>query len=383
MEKLKLIQACELIMGQAPHSKSYNNEGLGKVFYRVSDFGEKFPISSTYTTNPLVFGKEGDIFLCIVGATCGKVNYGKNGAITRSIAALRPHKLLNQDFLYYFLTKIYNKLNRVSAGAAQPILNKTILSSIEIPIPALKEQKRIVKKIDESFEKIDKAIENTKKNIENVQEFYQSAIFYEFKVLNSDHIKWEKICEFIRGPFGGSLKKSMFVNFGYAIYEQKQAIHNDYESFRYFINEKKFNEMKRFEVEPGDLLMSCSGTLGRVSEVPKNAPKGIINQALLKLRTKKDKIYNNFLIYYIRSKIFQDMIFKYSEGAAQINVPSVKILKEIYIPCPALIEQEKILMKLDKLSDHTKKLESTYNQKLLDLEELKKSILDKAFKGEL
>ena len=91
------------------------------------------------------------------------------------------------------------------------------------------------------------------------------------------------ICEFVRGPFGGSLKKSCFVENGFSVYEQQHAIKNQCVDFRYFIDEKKFNDMSRFSVSPGDILMSCSGTIGRTTIVPLNAPKGIINQALLKI----------------------------------------------------------------------------------------------------
>lgn len=69
------------------------------------------------------------------------------------------------------------------------------------------------------------------------------------------------------------------------VYEQSHAIYAQFDNFRYFINEVKFNEMKRFEVYPNDIIMSCSGTMGKVAIVPSNAPKGIINQALLKLST--------------------------------------------------------------------------------------------------
>ena len=94
------------------------------------------------------------------------------------------------------------------------------------------------------------------------------------------------VCDFVRGPFGGSLKKSCFVESGYAVYEQ-HAIYDQFTDVRYFIDEAKFNEMKRFELKPNDLIMSCSGTMGKVAIVPQNIEKGIINQALLKLTPKK------------------------------------------------------------------------------------------------
>jgi type I restriction enzyme S subunit len=154
------------------------------------------------------------------------------------------------------------------------------------------------------------------------------------------------MCSFVRGPFGGSLKKSTFVSNGYAVYEQQHAIYNQFEDIRYFVNKTKFKEMQRFEIRGGDLIMSCSGTMGRVAIVPMNAKPGIINQALLKL-TPGTTIVNTFLKHWMESEAFQDAIKEYSGGAAIQNVASVKILKEIKIPLPSIQEQRRIVAILE------------------------------------
>src|SRR5690606_1701624 len=134
------------------------------------------------------------------------------------------------------------------------------------------------------------------------------------------------VCEFVRGPFGGSLKKSVFKKSGYAVYEQQHAIYNQFSEIRYFIDEKKFNEMKRFELKPNDLIMSCSGTMGKVAKVPKNISQGIINQALLKL-TCKSTLDIDYLKLWMDSSQFIEELEKKTVGAAIKNVASVKILK--------------------------------------------------------
>ena len=88
---------------------------------------------------------------------------------------------------------------------------------------------------------------------------------------------------FKRGPFGGSLTKSMFVPEGYKVYEQKHAINNNFDMGTYYIDEKKFKEMSSFKVKQGDFIISCSGTIGKIAEIPADAKEGIINQALLKI----------------------------------------------------------------------------------------------------
>jgi type I restriction enzyme S subunit len=163
-------------------------------------------------------------------------------------------------------------------------------------------------------------------------------------------VKLGDVCTFVRGPFGGSLKKSMFVSSGYAVYEQQHAIHNQFEDIRYFVNKKQFQEMQRFEIQGGDLIMSCSGTMGRVAIVPKNVRRGIINQALLKL-TPAANILNTFLQFWMESEAFQDAIKEYSGGAAIQNVASVKILKEIKVPLPSVQEQKRIVAILDQASE--------------------------------
>jgi len=159
--------------------------------------------------------------------------------------------------------------------------------------------------------------------------------------------KLGNICEFVRGPFGGSLKKSVFVEDGYAVYEQQHAIYNQFEDIRYFIDKTKYQEMRRFELRPNDIIMSCSGTMGKVAITPANIKPGIINQALLKL-TPSSAISSVFLKYWMGSDEFQNSIQEQSGGAAIQNVTSVSILKEIQISLPPLPEQQRIVGILDE-----------------------------------
>lgn len=182
-----------------------------------------------------------------------------------------------------------------------------------------------------------------------------------------------EVCDFVRGPFGGSLKKNCFVEKGYAVYEQQNAIYNRYE-FRYFIDANKFCEMSRFKVNSGDLIMSCSGTMGKISIVPNSAPEGIINQALLKLTIKKE-IINTYLKCYIESETFQDTLKKLAQGVAVENVASVKILKQIPIPIPPIKEQEEIVEKLDKGFELIDSLKETAKKNLDNAKELFQSVL--------
>ena len=199
---------------------------------------------------------------------------------------------------------------------------------------------------------------------------------------------WKKeklgdVCEFVRGPFGGSLKKNIFKEDGFAVYEQQHAIYDQFNKIRYFIDEVKFNEMKRFELNSGDLIMSCSGTMGKIAIVPDKIKRGIINQALLKL-SPSSKVSTVFLKLWMQSENFQESLEKHSKGAAIKNVASVAILKKIEIPLPPLPEQQHIVVILDEVFGAIAKAKANAEQNLKNVKELFESYLQGVFetKGE-
>ena len=142
------------------------------------------------------------------------------------------------------------------------------VENFRIPLPPLEVQKEIVAEIEGYQKVIDGA----------------RAVLDHYRPHIPIHPDWPmvelgEVSVFRRGPFGGSLKKEIFVKSGYAVYEQSHAIANDFSEFRYFIDQEKFDEMRRFQVSPGDLIMSCSGTMGKVAIIPEHAPVGVINQS--------------------------------------------------------------------------------------------------------
>jgi type I restriction enzyme S subunit len=186
------------------------------------------------------------------------------------------------------------------------------------------------------------------------------------------------LCTFVRGPFGGSLKKNIFKKEGYAVYEQQHAINNQFVDIRYFIDKKKFNEMRRFELKPGDLIMSCSGTMGKIAIAPEKIDVGIINQALLKL-TPNENLDVNFLKYWMESPNFQNSIKEYSKGAAIKNIVSVKILKQIEIPLPPLPEQKRNVKILDEAFEKLEIAKKNTEKNLVNAKELYKSFQQGVF----
>lgn len=178
-----------------------------------------------------------------------------------------------------------------------------------------------------------------------------------------------------RGPFGGSLKKEIFVRNGYAVYEQQHVINNNFEAFRYFISEEKFNELKKFEVLPGDLLISCSGTVGKTALVPEGITPGVINQALLRIRLNKSILMNKFAWYLFISDFLHSKMTDMSHGSTLKNIVSVKQLKQIKIPIPTLKEQSKIAAILSSVDDAIEKTAAIIQQ----TKKVKKGLMQQLF----
>jgi type I restriction enzyme S subunit len=308
------------------------------------------------------------------------------GHCSTEIFPLLPNDNTSKAFLRYWLIMEANvvKINETCTGARMPRANVDELLGFELQIPGLKEQERIVAILDEAFEAIATAKANAELSILETRSLLKA---YSHSLFSDLAAAWKKrrlgeLCTFVRGPFGGTLKKSEFCSGGYAVYEQQHAIYDQFDDIRYFIDEMKFQEMKRFEVHAGDLIMSCSGTMGRVAVAPVGLKRGIINQALLKL-TASGAISVRFLKQWMESVHFQESLKGHSQGAAIQNVASVKILKEIMIPLPPIQTQDEAVSKLESFRSETTRLEDVQKQKVKRLESLKQSLLHQAFTGKL
>jgi len=159
---------------------------------------------------------------------------------------------------------------------------------------------------------------------------------------------------YIRGPFGSALKRGEMREKGIPVYEQQHAIY-DHREFRYHVSEEKFEKMKRFSVQTNDLIISCSGTIGRVSIIREKDPVGIISQALLILRANTSIITPDFLYYYFSSHYGFYALTSVSSGSVQVNVANRKIIENTKIMLPSISEQNEITKKLQAIDDMVSK----------------------------
>lgn len=164
-----LDKVADFVMGQAPPGNECNTRGDGTIFVKTGEFGELYPVVREWTTKPLKLAKEGDVLICVVGATVGKLNLAIDCAIGRSVAAIRPRDGLSTKYLYFMLMPFTQRLRGGSRGSAQGVIGKAELSAVTLRVPSEEEQSRIVAKVDELMALCDKleALQQDRRKLQN------------------------------------------------------------------------------------------------------------------------------------------------------------------------------------------------------------------------
>lgn len=166
-----------------------------------------------------------------------------------------------------------------------------------------------------------------------------------------EYIRLNNLGEYRKGPFGSSLTKNMFVPKGantVKVYEQKNAIQKDYALGTYYIRQDYYEaKMKGFTVCPGDIIVSCAGTIGETYVMPKNIELGIINQALMRMRIFAPINIEYFLLYF--DYVIKQQARKNSKGSAIKNIPPFEVFKQILLPLPPISEQKRIVARVHEL----------------------------------
>ncbi|MGE3978388.1 MAG: restriction endonuclease subunit S [Nitrospira sp.] len=163
-------------MGQAPPGTECNKDGKGTLFVKAGEFGKLYPEQKEWTTRPLKFGKRGDVFICVVGATAGKLNLGIDCAIGRSVAAIRPNHDIDTRFVYYQLQPFVLKLRSSSSGSAQGVISKQQLHEIPFRLVDLDKQREMVAEIEKQFSRLDEAVALLKRAKTNLKRYKASVL---------------------------------------------------------------------------------------------------------------------------------------------------------------------------------------------------------------
>ncbi|NEN25227.1 hypothetical protein G3O08_17155 [Cryomorpha ignava] len=335
-----------------------------------------------------------------VGALCGNVRHMDAMIwLTDNAFKITDFKF---DFDHSFLTYLLNfkNLREYARQAAQPVISNSSLKDVILEFPkSLPEQQRIVSILDKAFAAIDKAKANAEQNLKNAKELFESYLQGVFdpstRSGQGQGDGWEEktlgdnnLVEIIDGDRGKNYPTQKdFLDDGYCLFMNTKNVRPNGFSFdtTMFINQAKDKAMGKGKLKRNDVVMTTRGTIGNIGvyndEVEFDNIR--INSGMLIFRPNQLRIASNYLFEIFRSGLFKEQTKKHVSGAAQPQLP-IKTLVNFTIPVPkSLKTQQTIVQKLDALNTETKKLEAIYQQKINDLEELKKSILQKAFAGEL
>ena len=265
-------------------------------------------------------------------------------------------KLLPEYLMMWFSRQEFDRYARFhSHGSTRETFDWEDMCEVELPVPSIEKQREIVAEYQAVENKI-KVNEQICEKLEVTAQTLYKQWFVDFEFPNEEGQPYKssggamvfnkelekEIPEgwevknlgdlltdkgYIRGPFGSALKKDDMQKFGYPVYEQQHII-DSHRNFRYYIDDLKYNELKRFSVVYDDFVISCSGTIGKINIIHENDIKGVINQALLILRFDKEKTDLYAMYYFLTSKNGNNLLTETSSGSAQINMvhPTFRVI---------------------------------------------------------
>ncbi len=344
---------------------------------KITSLGLQKSSAKLIPSNSLILSTRAPIGHLSINTSEMATNQGCRGII--------PLSDINIQYLYYFLSDSIDLLNSLGTGATFRELSTKALSSVKIPLPPIPEQKRIVKILDEAFAAIDKAKAYAEKNLQNSRELFDS---YLNKVFANPGEDWE---EKTLGEIA-SVKGGKRVPKGY----KYENLPTDYPYITVadftddgtinttslkFISDEVYRQIERYTITSEDLYISIAGTIGKTGIIPKEIDGANLTENACKLIF-HNGINKKFVYFFTKSPSFKYQTGINTRIAAQPKL-ALERLKTITMHLPGNEEQKKIVSKFDKLSSEIKKLEAIYRQKRNDLDDLKKSIRQKAFDGEL
>ncbi|EKF0534755.1 restriction endonuclease subunit S [Campylobacter coli] len=399
-EVKKLGDIAEIQIGKTPSRNNIDFFQGENIWLSIRDLKSKFVSSSSEKisneaiskTNMKVVPK--GTLLMSFKLTLGKTAFAECDLYTNeAIAAIFiKNKNINKYFLDYVL-KFTDLEKYVDNTVKGKTLNKQKLKQIEILLPKnIKEQERIVGILDESFAKIDESIKILEQDLLNLDELMQSALQKAFNPLK-DNAKenyklpqgweWKSLGEIANTSSGGtpSRNKKEYWENGNIKWLKSGELNDGYIDFiEENITEEAIKNSSAKIFQKGTLLIAMYGaTAGKLGILNLDSTT---NQAICAFlhKDKNIKFLEKFLFYFLF--FLRDKIIKDSFGGAQPNINQTYI-KNLQIPLPPIKEQEQIAKHLDFVFEKTKALKELYTKELKDYEELKQSLLNKAFKGEL
>lgn len=297
------------------------------------------------------------------------------------VKILQTKSEIEPRYFYYYLQNV----NLGSLGYAR---HYRLLKELKIEFPkSIPEQQNIVSILDEAFAAIEQTKENVQRNLQNAKELFQSELnsIFENKGDDWEEKKLETVTTKIGSgatPRGGN---ESYKAEGISLI-RSMNVHDMFfkEINLAFIDDKQAKELSNVTLEENDVLLNITGaSVTRCCIIPKEYLPARVNQHVSIIRPKKEILDSSFLNLLLVSRFYKDQLLETGEQGSTRQAITKAQLQDFSIHFPSLKEQKKIVHQLDTLATETKNLENIYQKKLNALEELKKSILQKAFSGEL
>ena len=344
-----LKEFCDINMGQSPDSKTYNEQGYGLPFYQGNaDFGKIHPETRIWCSAPVKKAEVGDI-LITVRAPIGAMNIANEKCcIGRGVAALTPKEECDKKYLYYALESKVKDLMLQGTGSTFKAINKKILEQTHIPQYDINKQRYVANILG----KVDLLIDKKQQQIEQISELVKSRFIEMFGDMKLNKRGWklksfEELTYLITDGEHATPKRT---DKGIYLLSARNILNHSLQLKDVdYINEKEYDRIaKRIIPQEGDILISCSGTVGRCCSVPSGFHFQMVRSvALIRF---KEYINPIFAEYMITSDYLQEQINSSKTVSSQANLFQGKIrtLKGFVPPIEMQNEFSVFVHKIDK-----------------------------------
>jgi len=453
--RVKTLGECCRIMAGFGFPERLQGKTSGDIpFFKVGDISEAWKRGNTYLTRANHYVShaqareiraaplpKGTTVFAKIGAAIAlnrRAILSEPALVDNNVMGLYPaSEALDNKFLFHYVCTL--RLNELSRATTVPSVRKSDIEQIELRLPPLDEQQRIVSEIEKQFTRLDAGVASLN-GVQAALKRYRASVLkaacegrlvpteaefareenrsYETgeqlleRILKERRAKWsakgkykepaapqppsdvdlpegwvwtgfEQLADGSKnaikaGPFGSSLKKSFYMRSGFKIYGQEQVINGDPYFGDYFISHELFEQLQSCEVKPGDILISLVGTAGKVLILPDDCAPGIINPRLLKLSLNRSNVNPKFIKILLESATTR-AFFKLAAHGGTMEILNLGILKSLPIPLPPVLEQHRIVSEVEQRLSVIEELEAMTSIELQRAARLRQSILQQAF----
>lgn len=376
----KLKDCCTIIAGQSPASKYYNTQGNGIPFFQgKADFGEVYPTVRMYCSQPTKIAEKNDILLS-VRAPVGPTNLSPGTVcIGRGLTAIRPTEILNLKYLLHYFRYFESQLQQKGTGTTFKAITQDIVKNLEVPIPSLAEQERIVARIEELFSQLDSGAETLKTVKQQLAVYRQAVLRDAFSVCDAQ-VKINSVCEHVTdGDHMPPPKANEGIPFILISNIENNRI--NWNETNYVSNEYYAQIGTKRTPQRGDVLYTVTGSFG--TPVLVDFDKQFCFQRHIALLRPKSVIRQKFLYYALQSPDVYMQASNRATGTAQKTV-GLTVLRDMTIPYTAdCNQQDCIISEVENRLSVCDSIEKTVDTALQQAEAMRQSILKQAFEGRL